>query len=339
MPSNLIKSIAAIAVVFHHWLLFLESESSSMSGVIFALTGISGTFVQLFFVISGYGLFFSYYKNPRSWKQWVIHRMRKILLPYWITVVITFILAILVHQEYTWQTLSAYLTLTRNFYSPGWNMNISLWFMPVLAGLYLSFPFLVKAIKAYGSVKIFILAAIISYSYIFTCISFGTIPEHQNAFFLSYLIQFTFGMALAHLNLTKSPLISFFYTKKGFVIGACVYFISALLAKNTQIGSTLNDFLNAFGLTAIFLSGGKLLQRVNQWQSFVNISGVSYLIYLIHAPIINFLIKPIWDNHIPSMAMLFSGIIFTTILPFLIYQVSLLWEKALAFVTTVVTDR
>lgn len=314
MPSNIARSVAIIAIVMHHWLNLPSDDSTFMSGSLSGLEQITGTFVHVFFVLSGYGLLLSHYKTPRSWGKWAAHRARKILFPYWIIVLLTFFLANATGHDYSWRTLLAYLTLTRNFYDPSWSLNMTLWFMPVIAGLYLCFPVLVKVLELYGSRVLLGTSAIITYGYIIICIAFGRMPEHQNAFFLAHLIEFSLGMALARVSVTKPCQFNWLDTPKAFWGGAFVYGLSAIISVKWEYGPFFNDILTALGLSAMFMGGGRIMAKANLWKVSARLAEASYIIYLTHFPVIIFLVKPVWNEHMSALWTLFCGIVFALLI-------------------------
>lgn len=155
---DMLRSLAILAVVIHHWLLFNPYSSSVriFTNIADLIQTLAGTVVHLFFILSGCGLTVSYFKKGAvSWREWAKRRFRKIVAPYLIIVTATFVLANFmnfifsnaVKTSFSPFSLLTYLTYTRNFYSPGWGLNPTLWFMPVIIGLYILFPFLVRTLK------------------------------------------------------------------------------------------------------------------------------------------------------------------------------------------------
>jgi peptidoglycan/LPS O-acetylase OafA/YrhL len=155
---DMLRGLAILAVVIHHWLLFIPYESSPITLFSFAelIQNGAGTTVHLFFILSGCGLTLSYFKKGAfSWGQWVRRRFGKIVVPLWVIITLTFVLVNLlnaIHSEvfesrYSWLGLFTYLTFTRNFYSPAWGLNPTLWFMPVIFGLYVLFPILIPVLN------------------------------------------------------------------------------------------------------------------------------------------------------------------------------------------------
>lgn len=111
--------------------------------------------VHLFVVLSGLVLGYAFaQRDGADWPAWFRRRARRILPTYWATalagaaVLLTFPEAVR-PGETAGSLLRADLTLTRNL---AWRtmfgpVNASLWFVPLLAGLYLAFPPVATALR------------------------------------------------------------------------------------------------------------------------------------------------------------------------------------------------
>lgn len=321
MTFTMMRATAVVAIVLHHWFVFLPwDQSSSLAGPLSALRDSSGSFVHIFFVLSGFGLFLSQHNKRLSWGDWAIHRGAKILIPYWIIITLTFLLAITIGYHYSWQTLLAYLTLTRNFYSPSWTLNTTLWFMPVIVGLYAVFPLLFKVLERWGATMLLALSAVITYGCISACILLGLRPEHQNAFVLSYVIEFSFGMILAHMAIYDGERFRKFNSLGACCAGILLYGLSALIAHFWEHGRSYNDILTAVGLSLILMFGFMNPAPVSLQKLATVLSCCSYLLYLIHGPIISFLIKPLWNVGASASSALVGGILFCFFISFITYS-------------------
>jgi len=132
----------------------------------------------------------SYFRRgDLSWSQWARRRFKKIIVPYWIVITFTFILVTLanyvssefVTDSYSWRSVFTYVTFTRNFYSPGWGLNPTMWFMPVIVGLYVLFPVLVKVLEKYGAFLLLTISTLVTYGSITLCIVLEHPVSHQTA--------------------------------------------------------------------------------------------------------------------------------------------------------------
>ena len=121
---DMLRGFAIVAVVIHHWLLYVPHGCSIriFSNAADLIQTLSGTMVHLFFILSGCGLTISYFgRVPVSWQEWTKKRFKKIVFPYLIIVSLTFVLANsanfifpnTVETGYSPISLLTYLTFTR----------------------------------------------------------------------------------------------------------------------------------------------------------------------------------------------------------------------------------
>ena len=332
---TLIRALAISAVILENYFTALPWHPGYSILDVFALllAEVSGTFVHVFFVLSGYGLTLSYLRDgPPSWSAWARHRFLRILVPYWIAVIATFTLANLSYYwapeggqaAYSWKTLLAYLTFLRNFYSPGWALNTTLWFMPVIIGLYAMFPLLIRVMQRWGLAALVAVALLVANGSIMACVYWGYPLEHQNTLPLFFVDEFAAGMVLARLAHDHPGFIRRLMGPVYFFLGIGFYEISAAITKFQLLGegsSTYNDIFTAVGLYLMLLS-------VCRWISLTfspgalkllsNVSRNSYIMYLIHGPIIFFILKPclgdFFRNDVGAVPMVLSAFIFLMLL-------------------------
>ena len=152
-------AIAGIIIENYHNTLRWHDEGALSDFFTSSASTVAGTFVHMFFVLSGYGLTLSCLrKGEPSWAAWASERFRKIVVPYWIAVIVVFAAANLSYlwapagwdASYSWVTLLAYLSFLRNIYEPAWTLNPAFWFMPALIGLYVLFPLLLQVLRRTG---------------------------------------------------------------------------------------------------------------------------------------------------------------------------------------------
>jgi len=306
---DLLRGLAIICVVVHHWILFNPHQSSSRffyHGVEFIET-IAGTAVHLFFILSGYGLTTSYLKSKDfSWKGWIERRIRKILVPYWVIVFVTFLLADTVHRlfplestaSFSYGSLFSYLTLARNFYSPGWGLNSTLWFMPVIVGLYLLFPFLMLMLKNLGVLVLLGVSLFVTYGSITLCLWNGYEVSHQAALPFFFLVEFALGMALGHVLFSRPACLERLLSWKYFVLGVSCYFASWILTRAWEHGSDFNDLLTVIGVFLVAIRISRLICQSFPQKSvrvLQLLSRHSYLMYLIHGPLILYIFRPLFQ--------------------------------------------
>jgi peptidoglycan/LPS O-acetylase OafA/YrhL len=303
----MLRGLAVGCVVIHHWFGFNPCHSSSQivcDGLKF-IRSVTGTAVHLFFVLSGYGLAVSCLRTgDSSWKGWVKRRIGKILIPYWIIVSATFFLAVLLqwvpnqekNSSLTWLSFISYITFTRNCYQPGWDFNISLWFMPVIVGLYCLFPFLIVILKRFGVLALLAASLLIMYGSITSYLLLGYEVLHQNALPVFFLGEFSLGILLAHVLLSRANFLQILLSWKVFVLGICCYYGSYLMTRYWQNGPDFNDLLTVVGLFLMVMKPASFLVRFSfrtVVASLQSLSNYSYLMYLIHLPLMLYIVKPI----------------------------------------------
>lgn len=305
---DLLRGLAIICVVVHHWILFNPHQSSSRlfyDGVELIGT-LAGTAVHLFFILSGYGLTISYLRSKDfSWKGWIERRIRKILVPYWVIVFVTFLLADTAHRlfplesrvSFSYGSLLSYFTLARNFYSAGWELNPTLWFMPVIVGLYLLFPFLTLMLKNFGVLVLLGVSLFVTYASITLCLWNGHEVSHQSALPFFFLGEFALGMVLGHFLFSRPACLLRLLSWKYFAVGISCYFASWILTKAWEHGSEFNDLLTAIGVFIIALRISRLMCASFPHKSIrvlQLISRHSYLMYLIHGALILYIFRPLF---------------------------------------------
>jgi peptidoglycan/LPS O-acetylase OafA/YrhL len=302
---DMLRGIAIIAVVIHHWLGYMPYETSELALLI---RTIAGTFVHLFFVLSGCGLTISYFqRRPSSWKEWARRRFVKLVVPYWIIITVTFIWADSVHfvmptsipNGYSWTVLLSYLTFSRNFYSPAWQLNPTFWFMPVIIGLYILFPILAKLLHKHGAIVLLAISVLVTYPSIY--LFFGLSTDHQSSIPLSHLAEFSLGMSLGYLQLFHSRYFDRLTDFRFFCLGISLYTLAWAMAKFWEYGPSYDDLITAAGIYLIALYGNRQITKFSPRISariLTRLSNESYIIYLIHGPLILYMAKPIFISSI-----------------------------------------
>jgi len=323
---HMLRGLAILAVIIHHWLLFMPHQSSAIFtyNAVGSIQIIAGTFVHIFFILSGWGLTLSYLQSGNfSWINWLLRRIRKIILPYYLIIVITFALVNAAHylcpefnhKSFSFLSLLSYFTFVRNFYSPGWELNPTLWFMPVIVLLYAVFPVFIRTLERYGIAALLIISAVITYGSITLCIIVGYPIEHQTALFLFYVIEFSLGIVIGYTYHSNTNLLNQLSNFKMFCLGMGFYTISFLMIKFWKPGSLYNDLFTALGVFLLTIYVCQWLYRFskgNVIKILTSISKESYLMYLIHGPVILFLIKPLLIQSpsypLNSLTMLLLGV-------------------------------
>ncbi|MEJ2587445.1 MAG: acyltransferase [Deltaproteobacteria bacterium] len=295
------RAMACIAIVLHHWLLLMPYRKNS--DLVDALVSFSGDFVYVFFILSGLGLTLSYFRRPSMpWKKWARTRFKKIVLPFWIVVLLTFVLAHLMRvagieisgKPYALSTLIAYLSFTRNFFPDSFTLNGTLWFMPVIIGLYALFPCLIWMIRKWGILLTLSAVCLVGYSAKLMSEALGCPVDYQRALPLFYLPEFMTGVLMGYLLSHRAD------SRKGFplpwvILGLIFYLSAGQLPAWFDTAWVFDETLRAIG---VWLMMWPVCARLNReppgpWIGrLVKWSSISFVAYLIHCPLITYLLKP-----------------------------------------------
>jgi len=303
---DMLRGTAIIGVLFDNWTGYMEFATTPvlLHSVATFFCLVVGPFVHLFFILSGFGLTIGYYRGSKvswSWKRWAWRRITKILIPYAIFVLFSFLMGIVgtylytsVDVRFSWASLLAYLTFTRNFYPPSWMWNWSFWFMPLIIGLYICFPVLIKILKKWGPWVLLLISAFVTYGTLTGVVLYGVLHGHQADLFTFWMIQFSFGMVLAHLRETTPRELSHLIGPNAFFIGVGLIIFSWALRSYGPVGQAYNDLFTSVGIFLVLLNLCCIATaKVRITASVLTyFSGKSYFMYLIHYPIMQFLIGP-----------------------------------------------
>ncbi len=303
---DMLKGIAIIGVFFDNWTSYMRfaSTPAPLYSLASAFAVAVGPFVQLFFILSGFGLTLSYLKHGKSewsWKRWAWRRITKIVIPYLIFVLCSFLLGIIgsylyasVDMRFSWASLLAHLTFTRNFYPPSWGWNPPLWFMPIIIGLYVSFPVLIKILEKWGPWVLLLISALVTYGTLMASVWIGWSGGHAADLFTFEMVQFALGMVLAYVRNRDPQKLRHLIGLKALLLGVGLIAGSWVLRTYVPLGKTFNDLLTSIGYFLVLLNGGWISRAaIPAVGEMLNaLSSKSYLMYLIHYPIMEFLIGP-----------------------------------------------
>jgi peptidoglycan/LPS O-acetylase OafA/YrhL len=299
-----LKGIAIIGVFLDNWIGYMIFETTPVLLYSLARSVPVGPFVQVFFILSGFGLTIGHLKQSKmgwSWKKWAWRRITKIVMPYMIFVLASFLLGMLgshlytsVDMEFSWGSLLAYLTFTRNSYSPSWGWNIPLWFMPVIIGLYASFPFLLKVLKRRGPWILLLISAFVTYGTLTVAFLVRGPTSHQSDLFTFWMLQFALGIVLGYVRETNAQKLRLLIGPVAFFLGIGLMACSWALRTYVPLGRSFNDPVTSVGIFLVLLNLVWIARaKIPAVGGMLNaLSSKSYLMYLIHYPIMKFLIGP-----------------------------------------------
>lgn len=327
---SFIRAISMFSIILHNWctVFFKPNENNFLGHITKFFLSFTGSFVQLFFVISGSGLIIWYYQTTNTlWAQYLKKRLSKVILPYWITVTLFFVLINYLNKifpeifqrKYFLGILLKYLLFVQNQYPESWDFNRSFWFMPIIVCLYLVFPFLIY-IKRKTSFVLFILfTSTISVVSIYFGEILGYKLSNLSSIFPFFIAQFSIGMVIGSIYISYRK---FFYktiTILSFLLGSLLYFISFILIRFVPYGYCLNDIFTASGLFLMLIYVVQVIKKNVFLVSLVKqYSSSTYLLYLIHNFIIVYLIKQfnynVWNISLSNYHLAILGIGYNIVL-------------------------
>jgi len=166
--------------------------------------------------------------------------------------------------------------------------------MPVIIGLYICFPVLVNILNKWGAGALLLISAVVSYGTLALAILVGLPASHGADWFTFWMIQFALGMVLAHVRETSPQKLRHLQSPGAFLLGLALLLSSWALRTYVPLGKTLNDSITSVGIFLVLLNLGWILRdRVPAaGTALTALSRKSYFMYLIHYPIMEFLIGP-----------------------------------------------
>jgi peptidoglycan/LPS O-acetylase OafA/YrhL len=345
---TLVRALAITGIIienFHHEIRwnYAGSLPDAFTSLV-ATTG--GTLVQMFFILSGYGLTLScLQKGMPSWAAWASERFRKIVMPYWMAVVAVFATANLSplwapagwQASYTGATLLAYLAFLRNVYQPAQTLNPSFWFMPVIIGLYALFPLLLQVMRRTGVTGLMIFSLLVANVSIAVCVHTGFSVAHQDTSPLFFVDEFALGMVLAWITYHRRDLLRGLMGFRFFLLGIAFCAAAAVILEYQLLGhgsSAYNDIFSAVGLYLMLLCICRWMTEALSPGVLNLLDGVSrrsYVMYLIHWPILAWVMKPLvgqwYSAEVSAIPMLLSAFSFVLLMYILAAGIARLTKK------------
>ena len=301
--SQELKGLAILMIVFAHVSYALVSDSRFLN----PLSTMGGVGVNLFLLLSGYGLVTSAIKRPLSIKKFYQRRLLKLYIPFWICLITFFML------DYFFLNINYGLAyMVRAFLGLFWHadlyvdVNSPFWYFSWIVLYYLLFPLLfIKKAPWLSAIMMYLLTwAFISYQPAFLNQVIHLYRVHQIAFPLGMLLGWFFNSSFSWTKLknwlNKKIAALRPYEKLLLNISLSLILIGAILyfVKNSGVGERpLTEELIS-NITCLLLLALFLIKRVEikalYWFGFF-----SYEIYMFHWPLMyryDFLYKylPAW---------------------------------------------
>jgi len=288
-----LKGMAILGIILYHW--FSRFGFSLISLV----ARIGGQGVHVFFILSGFGLYFSISQSSEiNWRSWFKKRFQKLLIPYYMSIFLTIAIYAFISfktstQRLDWQAIIASFFLYRNFI-PEYVMavNSPWWFVITILELYCVFPFLLSLFKKVGARKFLFISFLITFLYE---VSYGITVGPENLvfarFFLCFLFEFCLGIVLADIflnSLEKFKRITI--GRMPFLVGISSEIIGGYLGLKGGLGIVFNDMLNALGYFLLSINFYYVIvKKINLLKRFLEYTGKRSLgLFLLHVPLIEF---------------------------------------------------
>ena len=303
---DILRILAASWVVLFHWWAavwgypsvfpqslsqFLKNISQFPFGPFYTLSVLGDNAVPLFIAIAAYCLA----KKQRVGWGWIPDRLRKILFPYWVAILISFPLLALAWKlnpslmklaevrPLTLEGIIAAALLLQNSFKATFLAPIQAWwFVPILVHLYLIYPLLSRLRSNRSAFRFLTITILLQLAWngliISRVLATNEIPLLLRFSGPSYLALFAVGMILAEAKRRPS-----------WLTGAIFWFGGILLRFATNRLFLFSETLIGTGLLLIGLPLAEaLIRRTPILAEKLSILGKkrSYLVYLLHQPII-----------------------------------------------------
>ena len=301
--SQELKGFAILTIIFAHVAYALVSDSSFLN----PLSTMAGVGVNLFLILSGYGLIISSLKKPSSVWQFYKYRLLKIYIPFWIFLVIFFSLDFFVlHLNYGW----AYIAQSfLGFFSRAnlyLDVNSPFWYFSWIVMYYLIFPcLLIKKAPWLSAILIYILTfLIIKLEPSFLNQVLHLYRVHLIAFPLGILLGWFFNSSSTWFKIKdyfiRNSVAIYGYKKISLQVISSLFLITVILYLNKHSGvgdkPIIEESISI--LTSLIFIALFLIKRI-EIKTLYLFGIFSYEIYMLHWPLMyryDFLFKfmPAW---------------------------------------------
>lgn len=321
-----VKGLAILGIVLYHWFDFFSS------GMFHYAAHLGGQGVHVFFIMSSFGIALSLSKQTHvNWREWYKRRFSKVLVPYYLSVVIIVISILLwgcfsrdvtgtlARMEINPGSLLATVFLYRAFIEQYvLAINAPWWFVITILEFYGLFPFIYGAYKKWGALKFLCASFLVTVSFQFLyCAVLNSENSVFQKFFLAFLFEYSVGIYLADLYLHKIEIFKRLLFGVGPVLaGLFLEAVGTWLAFQGGFGLALNDVFNALGFFILSVNFSYFLWKTEfARRSMEQLGKLSLGIFILHAPYISLFFRAYQGASLgTAMLLLIPYLVFVVIL-------------------------
>lgn len=307
--------MAMIYIIAFHW--FGRYWTGDLALV--ANAGAQGN--HIFFILSAFGLTLALSRkanseNRQDWNQWFSYRAKKILIPYYISVILIVGFILLYgyvsgdvagkskRMNLNFDTVLSTVFLYRNFIGGhSTAINTPWWFAITILQFYLLFPILYGVLRKFGWKAVAISSFAINAGYIFFyAVILGSTNNAFNCFPLRFIFSFSSGIILCHFFLKDGSAFSKMLTGiKPVIAGIALEVVGIYLSLQGDVGKAFNELFFGPGVFVLTFNFLHWLSSSHFISRFVRLIGeYSLPLFLLHAPFIYILFPanlPAWDPY------------------------------------------
>jgi len=316
-----LRAIAALVVYFNHayahtWNPYHRVYPTGFFGPAKYLLVLGHLSVTVFIVVSGFCLALPVIQQGGDLRGGVIgffkRRARRILPPYYAAVALCLILIWTVLREPTgslWDvplqvlvkpsSILVHLLLLQDLFATG-HINYVFWSIAVEWHIYFAMPLLVYAWKRFGASAVVLGTLVIGYG-----MMIGLEDTRVGRANPHYLGMFALGMLAAHIARSNAAkLVTLRDRVPWWLVAAAALLVTGGIATAWGVGLSVQRFhfldlptgvMAASALIASSLPKAGLLTRFFSLRPLVFVGTFSYSLYLIHAPLLQFLWHYVFD--------------------------------------------
>ena len=298
---DMMRVICCIIIIMHHWTQFCISIFPEIpyKDIIISITTLKNASVYQFFILSGIGLSLSFDRNKI--KEYYLKRVKKIILPYWILLIASSTVIVLVQKiniGSMFKVLIPYFFFVNNYFPESRHYISSLWFMAVIIQFYTIYPFLNMLFKKIGIILAFISIIIINYLYLYLLLSIGIENNRANSSIFNYISIFAVGIAVGIIIKNNTDINRILKSNITLAVGILIFLMTWAM-KKYGLGD-YNDLLTA---VAYFIILNSIIYKVIERTKPIIINKITMLspytffAYIIHVPIIEYFLRPLFMSN------------------------------------------